>query len=128
MAAQQTASCWVLPTVRLELASQHPRSGIRTRVRVARPATSRRSGACHVHSGSESVPERNKESVRRALEGNRSLAQVTVDPEPLSLEERRRLNEGPDAEFYSNPCLAFHVDDGFREKLTGDARKLHRAG
>lgn len=75
----------------------------------------------HSHSGSGDIPERRRESVRKEIQASKSSLGISVDPDPLSVEERRRLNDNPDPEFYQDPCLAYHVDAAFRERLTGGA-------
>eukprot|EP00873_Tetraselmis_striata_P018375 jgi/Tetstr1/438639/TSEL_027190.t1 len=72
----------------------------------------------HSHSGPGDIPERRRESVRREIQASKSSLGISVDPDPLSVEERRRLNDNPDPEFYQDPCLAYHVDAAFRERLT----------
>ena len=44
---------------------------------------------------------------------------LEMDEVLLSPEELRRLNEGPDASFYTTPCFSQHVDDCFLSRLTG---------
>ena len=41
-----------------------------------------------------------------------------AEPSVLSAADRRKLDSGPDGDFYESPRFVTHADDGFLERLT----------